>query len=60
MIILLFQTDVKTLRAPENAAIFLASLSNCRSVHNWKQFLHIINEKLVKQPFIPLLQYIQQ
>jgi hypothetical protein len=56
MALLLFQTDVKTLRASENAPIFLTSLANCRSVHNWQKFLHIIDQKLVKQPFIPLLE----
>ena len=53
--ILLFQTDVKALGTPKNTPIFLASLTNSWSVHNWKQFLNIINQKLVKQPFISLL-----
>lgn len=53
--ILLFQTDVKALGTTENTPIFLASLTNSWSVHNWKQFLNIIYQKLVKQPFISLL-----
>ena len=44
-----------TLRTPEYAPIFLASLTNGRSIYNREQFLNIINEKFVKQPFIPLL-----
>lgn len=55
MAVLLSQTDVKTLRMPENAPIFLASLTNCWGVHNRKQFLNIINQKLIKEPFISLL-----
>lgn len=55
-IILLFQTDVKSLWMPKNASIFLASFTNSWSVHNWKQFLNIIDQKLVKQPFISLLE----
>lgn len=54
--ILLFQTDVKSLRTPENATVLLASLTNSWSVHNRKKLLNIINKKFVKQPFIPLLQ----
>ncbi|GMQ07178.1 hypothetical protein CsSME_00051482 [Camellia sinensis var. sinensis] len=41
--------------APENAPILRASLSNSWSVDNWEKFLNIVNEKLVKQPLIPLL-----
>lgn len=55
IVILLFQAYVKTLRAPEDASEFLASLTNSWSVDNWEQFLHIINEKFVEQPLIPFL-----
>ena len=46
---------VKTLRVLENAPILLASLTYSWSIDNWEQFLNIINEKFVEQPFIPLL-----
>ena len=54
--ILLFQTDEKALRSPVNFPILLASFAYSWSVHNWKQFFNIIDEKLVEQPFISLLQ----
>ena len=41
--ILLFQTDVKALRTPENATVLLASLANSWSVHNREKFLNIID-----------------
>lgn len=53
--ILLFQTDVEALGTTKNAAIFLTRLTNSWSIHNWKQFLNIINKELVKKPFIRLL-----
>lgn len=53
---LLFQADVKTLWPPENAPVLLASLAHCGSVHNRKQFLHIIDQKLVKQSLISFLK----
>jgi len=53
--LLFFQTDIKTLRTPKNASVFLACFSNRWSVNNRKQFLNIIDQKLVEQPFIPLL-----
>lgn len=54
--ILLFQADVETLWLPENATILLASLTNCWCVHNWKQLLDVINQKLVEQPLVPFLK----
>lgn len=53
--LLFFQTDEKTLWAPEDTPILLARFTNSWSVDNWKQLLNIIDEKLVEQPFISLL-----
>ena len=53
--ILLFQTNKKTLRTPEDTPIFLACLTNSRSVDDWEQLLNIVDQKLVEQPFIHLL-----
>jgi hypothetical protein len=54
--LLLFQTYIKTLGAHKNVPVFLASLANSWSIHNWEQFFNVFDEKFVKQTFISFLQ----
>ncbi len=53
--ILVFEADVKTARASEDVAIFLASFTYSGCIHNWQELLHIINQHLVEQSLIPFL-----
>lgn len=56
MFILLLQTDVQTLRTPEDASIFLTSLPDSGCIDNWEQFFNVVDEKFVEKPFISFLQ----
>jgi hypothetical protein len=55
-LILVFEADVKTARASEDVAIFLASFTYSGCIHDWQELLHIINQHLVEQSLIPFLE----
>jgi hypothetical protein len=54
-LILVFEADVKTARASEDVAIFLASFTYSGCIHDWQELLHIIDQHLVEQSLIPFL-----
>jgi hypothetical protein len=53
--ILVFEADVKTPRASEDVAVFLASFTYSGCIHDWQELLHIIDQHLVEQSLIPFL-----
>lgn len=57
-IVLLFQADVESLRPPEYTPVFLTRLTNSWCIHNRKQLLNIVYQKLIEQSLIPLLHNI--
>ncbi|BAS70803.1 Os01g0188525 [Oryza sativa Japonica Group] len=49
-------TDIETLWLSKYAPILLAGLTYCWCIHHREKLLHIINQKLVEEPLVPLLK----